>query len=811
MKIIPLIILLFFISYFTSGQNTSSASITGIVKDAQNHQPLPYATVTFYNVENSEFKGIVTDNKGNFMIDIPFGIYKVSFQFLSYKPFVINHLNIEQDLDLGTIEIEESAENLDEIEITGRTNLMDYKFDKKIYNASKDIGNLGGSAITVLENTPSLRVDEEGKVIIRGSEAMILVNGKPFATAGNYADLLQAIPSNSIKEVEIISKSAKYDAQSGGGIVNIVLKKGGSEVFNGTVEMHGGIPTEAGGSLFINYNSDKVNVYSTASFNHNNQIKYSEIEQFYNVNDPENGPFLYETRDDFRQRNSFLFNVGSEFKLDEKNSLNSSLLYSMANKNFKSELDLTDFNSIDIIKNKNHRDVWDNTDENYIEFLVSYKTEFKVEGHQLTFDVKYDQSESDNLMDILNTNLTPSISTDQQKTTKIQNYYTVMGQADYSLPMKANWLFESGLKANYRDYKNDFNIFNFAPIPQTFVPIEGFENNIGYKETVLAGYVNLGKKTERWNFSVGLRTEYSDVITSDLTNNTENTDQYTDFFPSALIGYSFEDESMITFNYSRSIYRPTVAQLNPFVSFADERFIVTGNPFLKPYYSDYFVAEYYKQFKSGSLNTAIFASLDHNQVLTVLENTGEQTLEGFDVFLRKPINNGDLNQYGIEFDFIYPISKQIRFRTLLSPYYFELTKTEDELYDAEDFVFYGNAILDFRFGNSWKIQPSYTYQSQKITGLTKLKAIQYVNLALSKDLLNNKATLAFTAHDLFKTRKIIYESNEADAITNRYSIFDPQFLLSFSYRFNKAPKRNTKNRAGELKGNIFEVDEDEKN
>jgi hypothetical protein len=148
---------------------------------------------------------------------------------------------------------------------------------------------------------------------------------------------------------------------------------------------------------------------------------------------------------------------------------------------------------------------------------------------------------------------------------------------------------------------------------------------------------------------------------------------------------------------------------------------------------------------------------------------------------------------------------------LLSPYYFELTKTEDALYDAEDFVFYGNAILDFRFGNSWKIQPSFTYQSEKITGLTKLKAIHYVNLALSKDLFSNKATLAFTAHDLFKTRKIIYESAEANAITNRYSIFDPNFLLSFTYRFNKAPKRNSKNRTNEMKKSIFEVDEDEKN
>ncbi|MFD1315984.1 outer membrane beta-barrel protein [Namhaeicola litoreus] len=811
MKFIPLIILLFFVSFYTVAQNTSIATITGRIKDSENHQPLPYATVTFYNLENSEFKGIVTDTKGNFTIEIPSGNYKVTFQFLSYKPFIINRINIDQDLDLGVIEIEEVLENLDEIEIIGNNNLMDYKFDKKIYNASKDIGNLGGSAITVLENTPSLRVDEQGRVIIRGSEAMILVDGKPFATAGNYADLLQSIPSNSISKVEIISQSAKYDANSGGGIVNIILKKGGNEGFNGTLEFHGGIPTEAGGSTFVNYNSDKVNVYSTASYNHNNQIKYSEIEQYYNVINPQNGPYLFETRDDLRQRNSFLFNVGSEFKLDDKNTLNSSLLYSMANKNFKSELDLTDYTSNDIIDNNLYRDVWDNTDENYIEFLVSYKTIFNREEHHLSFDIKYDRSESDNQMDILNTNLFPNLSVDQQKTLKIQDFYTLMGQVDYSLPFNDNWLLESGFKANYRDYKNDFNIFNFAPIPKVFEPIEGYENNISYKETVLAGYLNLSKNTEKWNFSVGLRSEFSDVLTSDLTNNIETPNQYTDFFPSALVAYTFMDESMITFNYSRSIYRPSISQLNPFVSFADERFIITGNPFLQPYYSDYFVAEYYKQFKKGSLNTALFASLDHNQVLSILENTGEQTNEGFDIFLRKPINNGDLNQYGIEFDFIYPITDNLRFRTLLSPYYFELTKTENGLYDAEDFVFYGNAILDFRFGNSWKIQPSFTYQSEKITGLTELKAIQYINLALSKDFFNNKATLAFTAHDIFKTRNIIYESVEANAITNRNSIFDPNFLLSFSYRFNKAPKRNSKNRANEMKKSIFEIDEDEKN
>jgi hypothetical protein len=338
MKYIQIIIFLFISCAFYGQNEGQRATINGTIHDAKTNQPLPYATITLLNLKDSNFSGSITDNQGNFLLEVPYGRYKLTIQFLSFKPFVINELNIDDDLDLGVFEIEENNEILNEIEVNTTGDLVEYKFDKKIYSADKDIANLGGNAITVLENTPTVMVDDQGKLMIRGNEATVLLNGKPFASQSNYQDILMNLPANSISKVEIISRSAKYDAQ-GGGIINIVLKKGAGDGYNGTVELHGGMPDDDGVSAFINYSGEKINVFSTAGFNHQDQIKYSEIEQF-TLNDPTEVPVFLETRDDHRQRNSFLFNIGSEFLINEKNTLTSSFLYSVANKNYDSDLTL---------------------------------------------------------------------------------------------------------------------------------------------------------------------------------------------------------------------------------------------------------------------------------------------------------------------------------------------------------------------------------------------------------------------------------------------------------------------------------------
>jgi len=806
MKYIHLIIFLFITCAFYSQDKGQRATINGKIHDAKTNQPLPYATITLLNLKDSNFSGTITDNQGGFLLEVPYGNYKVTIQFLSFKPFVINELKIEDDLDLGVFEIEENSEILKEVEVNTTGDLVEYKFDKKIYSAGKDIANMGGNALTVLENTPTVMVDDQGRLMIRGNEATVLMNGKPFASQSNYQNILMNLPANSISQVEIISRSAKYDAQ-GGGIINLVLKKGTGDGYNGTVEVHGGIPDDDGVSTFINYNGERINVFSTAGFNHQDQIKYSEIEQFQQNSQTED-PVFFETRDDNRQRNSFLFNIGSEFMINEKNSFNSSFLYSMSNKNFDSDLMLTDLNMGQVI-NQTDRNVDDNTDDSFFELLLNYTTSFKTKEHSLSFDLKYDHSLSDNITDIVDTAVLPAGPQDRQKTTTDQTNSTGLFQVDYAQPINNFGLVETGVKTNIREYESALLVYDYDPIQFKFNPVSGRENNLSYDEKVYAAYLNFSKELNSLNFSLGLRTEYTDVRISDLIYDNTTVDQYTDFFPTANLGYTFKDESLLTLYYSRSISRPGVAQLNPFISFADERFIVMGNPLLKPYYTDYFVTEYFKKFGAKvSLNTALFASMDDDQILTVLENTGNQTDDGFDIYTRKPVNNGDLNQYGIEMDLVYNASNALRFRALLSPYYFEIINTTNGAYDTDDFVLYGNAIADYKFLETWKFQINYTYQSPKTTGLTELKAIQFVNLALSKDLFKSKATLSFTAKDIFRSREIYYESMEAGIQTNSYAFFEPQYLLSFSYRFNGAAKRNSKNRSGEVNKNIFELDEE---
>ena len=207
------------------------------------------------------------------------------------------------------------------------------------------------------------------------------------------------------------------------------------------------------------------------------------------------------------------------------------------------------------------------------------------------------------------------------------------------------------------------------------------------------------------------------------------------------------------------------------------------------------------------MNSALFYSNSTDRILNVLEKTGNQTSDGFDIFRRIPINNGTLNSTGLEIDATYNPNNKIRLYGLLSPYFSVLSETIDNAYDYENWVLYGNFRFLYRITNTLRMNIDYVYQSAQKTALTELKTIQYVNFNVSKDFWEGKSTLSFKINDVFHTRMAEYNSTEASAITQRNAIFDTQFLLSFSYRFNKSSKRNSNNRAKETEKNIFEVDD----
>ena len=782
-------------------------AVNGMVQDAETHSPLQFVTVSFRDIGTGELIGDVTDKTGHFDLTVPEGKYYCIVESLSFQPFVIDVFNIQQDIDMGVIELEQNIEKLEEVELVAQANLMDHTLTKKVYNASKDIANIGGTAITVLENTPSVRVDEQGNISIRGNTALVLVDGKPYGGQRSNADLLSMIPSNSIAKVEIIAQSAKYDSEGGGGILNIVLKKRSSEGYNGTVEAHAGNPANHGVSTFINYRTDKVNIFSTASFNHQVPIKKTEIEQVFLDDDQNPTGNFEELRTDYKQRNSFLFNIGSDFFIDDKNTVTTSIMYTTNNKNYDSELALDDYQPVNELVRSSLRDVDENSDETFLEAFVQYSRKFEKEGHQLSADLKYDNNVGENDTDILNTETFPGDGLTEQKYVKdegVDNFYV---KVDYSLPLGEASKFEAGLKSNFRMYNNDFLSSNLNPSTQRFDINPDFSSEIVYDERINAFYVNFAHEVDQFSFSVGLRAELTQTLIEEQNVEEDFENDYNDLFPSALVTYNMKDQNFFSIGYARFIDRPTVSQLNPFNSFADERFILLGNPFLQPYYTNYFYLEYYHQFERLSLNTALFYSNSTDRIMNVLRNTGLQTPDGFDVYTRQPINNGTLNYTGLEFEATYNPTGKIRLYGIISPYYADLFDTLDGAYDFTNWVFYGNFRFLYQFTNTFRFNVDYTYQSAQKTAITELEDFQYVNLSLSKDLFSGRSTLTFRVNDVFYTREARFNSLEANTITNRNFIYDTQYLLSFSYRFNKAGRRNAHNRSKDLDKNVFEIED----
>ena len=782
-------------------------SVNGIVQDAESHVPLQFVTVTLKDIDSGELVGDVTDKKGQFELSVTEGRYYFIVESLSFKPFIIDVLTIQQETELGVIELEQNVENLDEVELVVQSNLMDHTLTKKIYNASKDIANVGGNAVTVLENTPSVRIDDQGNISIRGNTALVLVDGKPYGGQRSNADILSLIPASSISRVEIISQSAKYDSEGGGGILNIILKKRLLEGYNGTIEAHVGKPDNDGASAFVNYRTEKVNVFSTASFNHLVRLKDTDIEQIF-LNDAREPTGNFEQqRTDYRQRNSFLFNLGSDFFVNEKNTVTASVMYTSNNKNYDSDLLLDDYQPVGQLVRTSLRDVDENTDESFLEAYLQYALKFNEKGHQLSADVKYDRSEGANDTDILNTELFPGGGESTQRYVKDENVDNVYFRIDYALPLGDKSKLETGYKSNFRIYDNDFLSSNLNPNTRQFEIIPDFTSRISYDERINAFYANYGREFDRLSFSAGLRLEMTRTVIEETSVEESFENDYNDLFPSALITYSMKDQNFFSIGFARYIDRPTIAQLNPFNSFANERFILLGNPYLQPYYTNYYYLEYYHEFEKLSLNTALFYSRSTDRIMSVLANTGLQTPDGFDIYTRVPINNGTLNFTGLELEATYNPSNKIRLYGILSPYYSDLSDTVDGAYDFGNWVLYGNFRFLWKVTNTFRFNIDYIYQSAQQTAITELEEFNYVNLSVSKDFFDGKSTLTFRANDLFYTKEARFNSLEANTITNRNFIYDTQFLLSFSYRFNKAGTRNVQNRSKDLDKNVFEIED----
>ena len=802
-KIVLFLITVAFALSLYGQKSNQTITIKGKVIDATSSNPIEFATVSFR--KDSLFFGTTTNKKGKFSISIPPNSYTIKAEFLSYDPYVLKDKSLTESIDFGTIVLFYSSELLKEVELTGQQRLTEFKVDRKIYRASQDASNHGGNALDVLNNTPSVTVDQNGNVNMRGASATILVDGRPLFGLGNGSDLLSAMPSNNIDKVEIITRSAKYSAEGGGGILNIITKKGKAKGLSGSIDVHGGIPENNGGSVFLNKSTDHINLFSTISFNNGKKIKYTDIDQTHFDNSENILGFFEQKRKDENQRNTFLFNIGSDFYLNKNNIITTSFLINNHNKDYVSNLDLDDFDLQRSMKQSAKRNVKDKDDISKIEGLLNYTNKLNKKGKKLSFDFKYSTTLSDNEATILENISFPNSETIEQKVIKNQNLDDYLVQLDYTLPFSLEKMLELGYKSTFRFYKNDYNVSEFNPNSGNFTTIGGFTDLVNYDEKVHALYAQYTATHGSFSYALGLRSEISDVtIGTNINNN--NAKNYTDFFPSVSLGYEFKNESYLSLNYSRSIDRPEIYQINPFISLNDERYQSVGNPNLNPYYTNFFELLYDISFKKLLITSSLYTTYAENQFLPILQSAG-QNADGLEIFTRTPINSGNKISMGIDADMTYTPFKGLRLNTYISPYREETTNALDDAYNVSNTVLYAEASALVTLNNGLRFRAQHYYQSPIIDGLAKYKTINFTNLMVSAPIFKNKATLTFKVTDIFNTKNFTTRSLEAMSTTLRKARFERQFSLAFTYQF-KQKRKSKKDRSKDINKDELEDKQD---
>jgi hypothetical protein len=408
--LIPLLLLTLSIFQGAAQQNQKPITITGKVIDSDSGQPLEYTTFVLQNADNPEqVTGGITDLSGNFEVEATPGTYNISVEYISYKSYSLKGQTYNSSINLGSISLSPDVAQLAEVEVVGEKTTVEVRLDKKVYNIGKDITTSGGNVSDALGNIPSVSVDVEGAISLRGNDNVrILINGKPSALAGfGSTDILQQLPADAIEKVEVItSPSARYDAEGTAGILNIVLKKEKTLGINGSINTTIGDPFNARVTSNFNIRTEKFNIFNTIGYFHRESPGGGLFDNRY-LTDASDFDRILEDRDISRNDDGISVNIGMEYFLTEKSSITGSFFYRWSDENDLTENDNQRFND-GTLESRTFRSEDQKENDNSYQFSFNYTNKFNDDGHELTADFQYSYDDEDVLTQILESNTVPN-------------------------------------------------------------------------------------------------------------------------------------------------------------------------------------------------------------------------------------------------------------------------------------------------------------------------------------------------------------------------------------------------------------------
>ena len=749
------------------------------------------------------------DEAGNFSIPVPSGTYDISIEFISFKKQTIPDQKLSTDKNLGTLSLEADTEALDEIEIIAEKTTVEIKLDKKIYNVGKDLTVRGGTVSDVLDNVPSVSVDVEGNVALRGNENVrILINGKPSGLVGiNSTDALRQLPAESIERVEVItSPSARYDAEGTAGILNIILRRSKLQGLNGAITTNVGWPKSAGISGNINYRTGDLNIFNTTSYDYRevpgNSSSYT---QFFNKKFDDNGNLIVdnldtysdETNDYDRIRKGLSTNFGVEWYVTDSASITGSVSYRNGDNESNTTNTLIYLDENQQFESQSNRFDPEEETDNVLQYSVNFTKNFDDGGHKLTMDFQYEDNSEDEFSKVLQEGI------NTEKVATLEDQSRILLQTDYVLPIGEKSQFELGYRGNFNNQDTDYTVEILNENTGQFIVNDSLSNFLNYREYVNAAYSQFGSKVgSKFSYLLGLRLESTRITVDQPTSGDYSKNDYTGLFPTVNLSYELSENENVTLGYSRRIQRPRSWFINPFPSRSSVTSIFRGNPELAPSYSGLFDLGYYKKFGKVSLNTSAYYQHATDVFSFISFDTGETVdVNGqtFSVIERTPINLAEEDRYGFEFTLTYNPIRKWNINANFNIFRQSITGTDPNGFSLDNDNTSWFARLNNKYTLPGKIewQTSLNYRGPSEDAQNKREGVFSANMAFSRDIFNENASIALNVSDLLNSRKRTMDTTTPTYTgTSEFQWRERSINLSFTYRFNQQKKRQQRNGYG---------------
>ncbi|MBD3580900.1 TonB-dependent receptor domain-containing protein [Flavobacterium selenitireducens] len=783
--------------------NAQKVKVSGKITEKTTKQPLEYATVTFLKPGDTKpVAGGITDSKGEYSIEVAQGVYDIRFEFISFKSYELKNQSITKETRLQNVELSEDSQLLNEVVVRAERTTVEIKLDKKVYNVGQDLLVKGGTVSDVLDNIPSVSVDQDGTISLRGNENVrILIDGKP-SNAISITDALRLIPADAIEKVEVVTNpSARYDSEGGGGLLNIILKKGKNQGVNGTFIGTVGDPENYGLSGNLNFKSDKINVFTTTGYNYRTSPGNSLTDTRYLNADNSTRSYTNERRENERLNKGYNTTTGFDWYIDKSLTWTNQINLRIFNNNNPETVKFYNYDADRNFTGMTTRfSDEEGKDENF-EYSTNITKNFKKEGHKLTLNGQFSINQDN---DIANINF------GDERTTNIQDQNRNVFMADYVLPIGKDSQFEAGYKGEFNRVLTDYSVGQLDTDTGLYVLDYDFTNKLDYKEKINALYMQYGSKYGKFSYLAGLRWEDSNIDINQLYTQDYNNKHYNNFFPSLFLTYELGDESNVSLSYSRRISRPRGRLLNPFSNYSSNINLFQGNPDLDPAFSNSFDLGYLKRWRKLTFSTSLFVNVTTDSFQFVRRDSGE-TVDNGDgtstpVILTTPINLGKEYRAGFEFTLNYSPFKWWKLNSNFNvfrnetqgDYSYVLSNGDAFTEDFDNVAYSWSTRLTSKVNLPYKIdwQTNFNYNGPQTNAQGKSRGVPSMNLGFSKDILKEKGTVALNVQDVFNSRKRINETYLPGRLDS-YSEMQwrvRQITLSLTYRFNKAKNERERDR-----------------